>query len=138
MSGAIAFNHSAIAFNFAVEPLLETIFDHQVNGPAAYYHVPGKFLAPSVDSISWSDAVEDSFFHDLLKSIDTTVRDFAASAAGGLQPVEPPEGILYPNYASLDTPTSLLFGPNLPKLRSIQKKYDPKGVTNLTSGWKFY
>lgn len=82
--------------------------------------------------------MEDSFFFDLLKSVDISVRDFAASAAGGFQPVDPPVGILYPNYASFDTPTSLLFGPNLPKLRSIQHKYDPKGVTDLTSGWKFY
>ena len=81
--------------------------------------------------------MEDSFFFGLLKSVDISVRDFAASAAGGFQPVDPPAGILYPNYASFDTPTSLLFGPNLPKLRSIQHKYDPKGVTDLTSGWKF-
>jgi len=121
-----------------VEPLLDTIFDHQVNGPAAFFHVPGKFLAPSLVELYWTDASEDSFMHDLLKSIQTTVRDFAASTAGGLQPVEPPEGILYPNYAAFDTPPSLLFGPNLPRLRSIQNKYDPQGVTNLTSGFKFF
>jgi hypothetical protein len=135
--GEIAFKHSATAFFFVVEPMLNTIFDHQPNGPAAYYHVPGKFLAPSVVDLYWTDATEDSFLHDLLKSIDVTVRDFVASAAGGSQPVEPPAGILYPNYAPYDTPASLLFGPNVPKLRSIQQKYDPKGVTDLTSGWKF-
>jgi len=122
----------------AVEPMLSTVFDHQVNGPAAYFHPAGKFLAPSIVNLYWSDPKEDDFFHDLLKSIQTSVRDFAASAAGGFQPVEPPEGILYPNYASFDTPPSLLFGPNVPKLRSIQQKYDPKSVTNLTSGFKFF
>ena len=118
--------------------MLNTIFDHQVNGPAAYFHPPGKFLAPSVVNLYWSDPKEDSFLFDLLKSFQNSVRDFVASAAGGLQPVEPPEGILYPNYASFDTPPSLLFGPNVPKLRSIQQKYDPKSVTNLTSGFKFF
>ncbi|KAF8964475.1 FAD-binding domain-containing protein [Flammula alnicola] len=136
--GATAWNHSAILFTLAVEPLLPDIFSHQPNGPAAYFHTAGNFFAPSIVGISWTDATEDSFFFDLLKTVDVNVRDFAASAAGGLQPVEPPVGILYPNYASYDTPTSLLFGSNLPKLRLIQKKYDPRGVTNLTHGWKFF
>ncbi|KAF8957851.1 hypothetical protein BDZ97DRAFT_1906655 [Flammula alnicola] len=136
--GATAWNHSAVAFTLAVEPLLPNIFNHQPNGPAAYFHRPGNFLAPSVVGMSWTDVTEDSFFFDLLKTVNFNVRDFAASSAGGFQQVEPPVGILYPNYASYDTPTSLLFGSNLPALRLIQNKYDPQGVTNLTHGWKFF
>ncbi|KJA16702.1 hypothetical protein HYPSUDRAFT_47071 [Hypholoma sublateritium FD-334 SS-4] len=136
--GPAAYNNSAVAFTLAVEPLLTSIFSHQVNGPAAYFHLAGRFLAPSVVGFSWTDPTQDTFFFNTLKTIDANVRNFAASVAGGSQPVEPPAGTLYPNYASYDIDTTLLFGPNRPILRSIQEKYDPKGVTNLTSGWKFF
>ncbi|KAK7033699.1 hypothetical protein VNI00_012699 [Paramarasmius palmivorus] len=137
LHGPEAFERSATQFTMAVEPLSQDIFDHQPNGPAAYYHEPGTFFAPSVVSLYWLDDTQDQWFHDTLKEINANVANFAASADGGFQPVLPPDVTLYPNYAAFDTPTSSLFGPNLPRLREIQAKYDPNGVTKLTSGWKF-
>ncbi|KAI3607394.1 hypothetical protein WG66_004638 [Moniliophthora roreri] len=132
-----AWEHSATQFTLAVEPLSRDIFSHQPNGPAAIVHEPGTFFAPSVVSLSWTDESQDQWFFDTLKEIDFNVAGFAASEAGGFQPVVPPEVILYPNYASYDLDTRLLFGDNIPRLREIQAKYDPNGVTKLTKGWKF-
>ncbi|KAK7033696.1 hypothetical protein VNI00_012696 [Paramarasmius palmivorus] len=137
LHGPEAFDRSATQFTMAVEPLNGDIFSHQPNGPAAYYHEPGTFFAPSVVSLYWLDESQDEWFHDTLKEINDNVANFAASADGGFQPVLPPDVTLYPNYAAFDTPTELLFGPNIPRLREIQAKYDPEGVTDLTSGWKF-
>ncbi|KAI3613862.1 hypothetical protein WG66_006475 [Moniliophthora roreri] len=135
--GPQAWNHSAIEVIFAVEPLSHSIFSHQPNGPAAYYHQPGKFFAPSDIAITWKDASQDEYFYGILKEINHNVAGFAASAEGGFQPVVPPDVILYSNYAAFDTDTELFFGPNKPVLKEIQNKYDPKGVTRLTKGWKF-
>ncbi|KAK7039164.1 hypothetical protein VNI00_010068 [Paramarasmius palmivorus] len=93
------------------------------------------FFAPSVVRIYWLDESQDQWFHDTLMEINDNVANCAASADGG--PVLPPDVMLYPNYAAFDTPTSSLFGPNLPRSREIQIKYDPNGATKLTSGWEF-
>lgn len=73
----------------------------------------------------------------MLKKINKGVVDFADSAAGSSQDVGPPDGILYPNYASSDQPSVLFFGRNMSVLEKIQQKYDPKGVTKLTTGFRF-
>ncbi|KAK7033658.1 hypothetical protein VNI00_012658 [Paramarasmius palmivorus] len=137
LHGPEAFQRSATQFTMAVEPFTQDIFNHQPNGPAAFYHQPGTFFAPSVVNLYWTDESQDEWFHNTLKEINANVTNFAASEAGGFQPVLPPNVTLYPNYAAYDTPTSLLFGPNIQRLKEIQAKYDPRGVTKLTSGWKF-
>lgn len=45
--------------------------------------------------------------------------------------------VMYGNYAlAPETPVEKVFGGSLPRLRELKKKYDPKGVMNLTGGWK--
>ena len=45
--------------------------------------------------------------------------------------------IVYPNYASDDTPLSQMYGKNVPRLRRIRKTWDPDNVMCLTGGFKF-
>jgi len=43
----------------------------------------------------------------------------------------------YDNYATFDTSLVSVYGKNMPVLRKLKKKYDPRGVMNLAGGWKF-
>ena len=47
------------------------------------------------------------------------------------------DDILYPNYALPDTPLELVYGENVPYLKELAEKYDPKGVMTLTGGFRF-
>ena len=116
--------------------MLSTIFQHQ-NGPSAYVHKADNFFAPSVVTAQWADASQDDWFHNMLKQVNMAIVDFATSRSGGSQDVGFPDGILYPNYAAYDTPAVQLWGDNIPALKKIVQKYDPKGLTQLTGGWKF-
>ena len=45
--------------------------------------------------------------------------------------------IVYPNYASADTPLSQMYGNNVARLRRIRQAWDPDNVMCLTGGFKF-
>ena len=55
--------------------------------------------------------------------------------AEGLLIDDPPA--LYGNYASARTPLVDIYGDNLPRLRALKTKIDPKNVMGLAGGFKF-
>jgi hypothetical protein len=112
---------------------MNTTFQHN-SGPSAYPHLPNNFLAPSVLTFEWIDPTQDDWMHSVETQIGNAI---VAVAQSEHQDLGLPDGILYPNYAAPDQGGRFLFGDNLPKLRSIQKKYDPQNVNALTGGWKF-
>ena len=44
---------------------------------------------------------------------------------------------LYGNYADANTPLSDIYGDNLPSLRALKAKVDPRNVMGLAGGFKF-
>jgi len=44
---------------------------------------------------------------------------------------------LYGNYVDANTPLIDIYGDNLPKLRALKAKIDPKNVMGLAGGFKF-
>ena len=55
--------------------------------------------------------------------------------AEGLLIDDPPA--LYGNYANAETPLADIYGENLPGLRALKAKIDPKNVMGLSGGFKF-
>ena len=68
----------------------------------------------------------------------------AEESANRLSIVAKAEGLLsddpsalYGNYVDANTPLVEIYGENLPKLRALKAKIDPKNVMGLTGGFKF-
>ena len=57
-----------------------------------------------------------------------------AKAEGSLLD-DPPA--LYGNYVNAKTHLRKIYGDNLPKLRALKAKIDPKNVMGLTGGFRF-
>lgn len=75
-------------------------------------------------------------FHDQVDALTIEVaRNIHAEAIN--RGVSHKDDILYPNYAIDGTPIELMYGSNVPKLRAIAAKYDPRGVMKLTGGPHF-
>ncbi|KAI6120590.1 hypothetical protein EDD16DRAFT_1518683 [Pisolithus croceorrhizus] len=67
---------------------------------------------------------------------------FPPTRANGFTPLKfttpgAPQAPRYPNYAIFDTPLELIYGDNLPRLRSLQRQVDPEHVMGLTGGFRF-
>jgi hypothetical protein len=60
---------------------------------------------------------------------------FAVARAGGLLFDDPPA--LYGNYVNSNTSLSDIYGDNLPSLREIKAKVDPRNIMGLAGGFKF-
>jgi hypothetical protein len=67
-------------------------------------------IRPTVFGIDWTSPADDAL---------------------GLTPT-----VAYPNYAAWWTPLEDLYGANLPVLKELKKKYDPKNIMGLAGGWK--
>ena len=44
---------------------------------------------------------------------------------------------IYPNDALFGTPLEDIYGANVPRLKEIRKRFDPKDVMGLAGGFKF-
>jgi len=115
-----------------VEPFVAPYFQKSKGG--AYPHSPKLPLLPLALAWQWADPTADAFIASSMKQSVQTILN-AAIAEG--QKVGGASQIIYPNYALADTPLETLYGPNVARLRSIKKRYDPRGVMNLAGGFKF-
>ena len=80
----------------------------------------------------WSSSARDADVAAMLRQSAAAVR--AAALADGQDVAS---AAIYPNDALFDTPLEDLYGANVPWLREIRKKVDPKGVMGLAGGFKF-
>ena len=82
----------------------------------------------------WEDPAYDADYLAAITETATRIRNLVVKE----------QGLLYENsqrhnsYAVYDTPLTTIYGENLPLLRKLKKKYDPKGVMNFAGGWKFW
>lgn len=79
----------------------------------------------------FSSPDDQSYFHDAIWKLTKAIQE-----AGIEEGQCKADDVYYPNYAIGDTPLELLYGENLPRLREIREKVDPKGVMRLTGGFK--
>jgi hypothetical protein len=131
--------HSYISYNCEVFP--PGVLNHGgslpgYRTPSAWPPTRGIFFAPSLVWIGYTDSKDDALVKQVSEASALRLRQKAvslgqaAAAPGYLNTAK------YANYAGYWTNSTELFGSNLPILKTIQKKYDPKGVMSLAGGYK--
>ena len=127
---------SGTSFTYTVEPFLQTYLSH-ANSPSAFptpaARQPGKAPNPVVAYFVWEDPRYDDEF---ITAMEESVHRLSAIAkTEGLLLDHPPA--LYGNYVNARTPLRDIYGDNLPRLRALKAKIDPKNVMSLAGGFKF-
>ena len=127
---------SGVLFGYTVEPFLQSYLSH-ANSPSAFPPLaarqPGKAPNPILVYFGWEDPLYDDEF---VTAVEESVNRLAVVAkVEGLLIDDPPA--LYGNYASARTPLVDIYGDNLPRLRTLKAKIDPKNVMGLAGGFKF-
>ena len=127
---------NAVFISYNVEPFLYDHLEHNIL-PSAF---PPKESRPSSRAMSpmniwfeWEGPKYDQDYHDAVKASTRHLRELVAQEQGRYLDDMP----MYNNYAAHDTPLENIYGDNLPILREIAKKYDPKRVMTLAGGFKF-
>ncbi|KIJ54864.1 hypothetical protein M422DRAFT_240953 [Sphaerobolus stellatus SS14] len=128
LSGLV--NETGSFVGFALEPFTSTLYDHSTGG--AYPHSPAHPWTPFAPTIVYSDPANDGAALAAVKSACAIIQQIAIEEGQSS-----PDAILYSNYAAKGTDLRLLFGDNLPLLRTLRAKYDPLDLLSLTGGWQF-
>ena len=123
-------NDSLVVVTVSPEPFLNP--NAQSKG-GAWPHLPSRQTTPAAAFIAYqaSTSVPHSVFIDALKTMSRNIQRVAVQEGQSRW-----DDLLYPNYALPDTPLSLLYGSNLPRLNQIARRYDPRGVMKLAGGFK--
>ena len=125
-----------VLFDYIVEPFLQTYLSH-ANSPSAWpapaARQPSNALNPLLICFGWNNTLYD---HEFVAAVEESVKRLSAVAkAEGLLSDHPTA--LYGNYVDANTPLVDIYGDNLPKLRALKAKIDPKNVMGLAGGFKF-
>lgn len=125
----------ATFFTCSVEPFLQSYLSH-ANSPSAFptpaARQQGKAPNPILVYFAWTNPLhDDEFIAAIQESVDR------------LTAIAKPEGLLidkptvfYGNYATAKTPLVDVYGENLPRLRALKTKIDPRSVMDLAGGLK--
>ncbi|TKY86172.1 hypothetical protein EX895_004997 [Sporisorium graminicola] len=125
--GSQALLHSGELISYDVEPFLPY---SQYATDAAWPHSTNAL--PLNLYFAWSNPAEDAFWTEAIKASAAKITAQAKSEGQNLDNL-----YLYPNYAVGGTPSSQLYGPNLGRLSSLRKQYDPNNVMGLTTYFAF-
>jgi hypothetical protein len=103
------------------------------NQGGAWPHLPSRETTPAAAFIAYqaTSSLPHSVYINALKTMTRAIQQVAVQ-----QGQSSFNDLLYPNYALPDTPLALLYGPNLPRLNQIARRYDPTGVMKLAGGFK--
>ena len=124
-------NQSAVTISYAVEPFLPSIFSHNTV-PTAYPPTRSQGLLPLNLYFEWTDPLSDQAFQQAIRE---SVAFIKAEALAAGQDIE--NAPLYGNNAIFDTPLKDIYGNNVPRLRRIKERYDPRDVMGLAGGYRF-
>ena len=116
---------------YSLDPLNPGFLNHSLT-PSAY--PPNRSLALFRTNIyfGWSSSARDSDVAAMLRESTAAVK--AAAVADGQDVAH---AAIYPNEALFGTPLEDIYGANVPRLKQIGKKVDPKDVMRLAGGFKF-
>ncbi|KAI0051841.1 FAD-binding domain-containing protein [Auriscalpium vulgare] len=112
------------------EPFISSAFSHGAD--SAFPPDRSRVICPTNLYFSWSKASLDDEARAAIAQSSRTIR--AAAIAEGQDVAN---AAMYPNYALGNTPLEDMYGKNVPRLKAIRTKYDPKGTMLLTGGFKF-
>ncbi|KAI6012493.1 hypothetical protein F5J12DRAFT_971150 [Pisolithus orientalis] len=112
--------------SYVVEPFLPSLYKHS-STPSAFPPTRANGFTPLKIYYSWANQTSDSAMHAAVRESASTLQNLVG------EPLAP----RYPNYAIFDTPAEMMYGDNLPKLRSLQQQVDPKHVMDLAGGFRF-
>ena len=119
-----------------MEPFLHDYLSHN-ELPSAYppdsARNPAIATSPMGINFGWENSTYDADFLAGITETAARLKSLVVSEQGALYENSP----RYDNYAIYNTPLADIYGENLPVLEKLKKKYDPKGVMDLTGGWKF-
>ena len=113
-----------------MEPFDSGLFSHS-NISSAYPPDRSRALFPTNIYFAWSSPSKDADVAAAMWQSTNTIR--AAAIAEGQNVAD---FAVYGNYALIGTPVEILYGTNLPRLRSIRNQVDPQGVMALAGGFK--
>ena len=123
-------------FGYTVEPFLQSYLTH-ANSPSAFPPLaarqPGKAPNPIPVFFAWEDPSYDDEF---VAAVEESVNRLAVVAKAEGLLIDDPLA-LYGNYVNAKTPLVDIYGDNLPKLRALKAKIDPKDVMGLAGGFRF-
>ncbi|KIJ44595.1 hypothetical protein M422DRAFT_251874 [Sphaerobolus stellatus SS14] len=114
----------------SIEPFNSDLYDHSTGG--AYPHSPAHPWTPFQILIGYTDPTADNVTLAAARTAAAAIQQVAIE-----EEQSSPDAILYSNYAQKGTDLKLLFGDNLPLLRTLQAKYDSHDLLSLTGGWRF-
>jgi hypothetical protein len=125
--------NSSVTLSWDIEPFLDSTWQHN-NSDSAYPPASARRLAfkPTLINFSWDPKLTDSVYTDA--AIESAARLLRVAVADG-QDVK--HGVVYPNYALPETPLEELYGENVPRLKALRKKHDPKRVMDFAGGFHF-
>lgn len=112
--------------------MLEPLYAPGINRPlddAAFPHA--KYNSPFNIGFYWPDASADDLTRQVLRNATASIQAAVVKDGQDLEGL-----VLYPNYTLGDEPVESIYGENLPKLKKLRKKYDPKGLMLRASGYK--
>lgn len=126
---------SGIIFTYTVEPFLQNYLSH-ANSPSAFPTLAARRIGDAPNPLAvlfyWANPLYDDEF---VAAVAATVNRLSVVAQSEGLLTHPPA--LYGNYAGNKTPLVEIYGDNLPSLRALKAKVDPKGVMGLAGGFKF-
>ncbi|KAJ7100922.1 FAD-binding domain-containing protein [Mycena belliarum] len=134
--GAKLASSGASFISYDIEPFLPSLYTHNLAGaPTAFPFARTEGFLPLNLYYAWAPggaaSAPDGVFHAAMKASGAHL--LRVAAAEGQDVARAP---LYPNYILGDTPLERVYGPNLPRLRAIQRRVDPRGVMRLAGGLK--
>ncbi|KAL4063633.1 hypothetical protein V8B97DRAFT_2026278 [Scleroderma yunnanense] len=112
--------------SYVIEPFLPSLYNHS-SIPSAFPPSRCDGFTPLKIYYSWANETSDSAMHTAIRESTRNLRQLSGTS----------EAPLYPNYAIYDTPLEMIYGANLPRLRSLQHCVDPENIMGLTGGFKF-
>ncbi|KAI0260044.1 FAD dependent oxidoreductase [Gloeopeniophorella convolvens] len=116
-------------FNAAIEPFDSGLFSH--GSDSAFPPDRSQAILPTCLTIAYSNASLDAVMAQALREFTDAVQAVAVAEGQNVSQAAP-----YTNYALFDTPIEIVYGQNLPRLRTIKNTIDPKNVMGLAGGWK--
>ena len=112
---------------------MSTYLDKTQGGAYPHFSSPTP-LVPFFVGFCWRSPSDDEVFIKELKSTYDLAFQLALNDG---QDIGGAKQIIYPNYASADTPLSQMYGNNVDRLRRIRRTWDPNDVMCLAGGFKF-
>lgn len=126
--GALAASHSGVYISYDVEPFLKNYGQKATD--SAYPHA--KSPLPLNLYFTWTLPTEDAFWRGKMQqSVDFL------TAVAKREGIWDPELTAYPNYALSTYSGNQLYGSaNTARLRKVKAAVDPRGVMDLTGGFR--